>query len=902
MRLKNEGIAANVFNALHILYLSHVFIKTCENRYESNELTEYFITFVRKLSYQIAMSLLVENNTIFGVFVEYVLRLNNNDMSKIDLPTVIGRQKYKCLRPQDCIALMKAMLLHITTCACRGKFKRYEPNKDDLKYMCSATVTERAKMVRKGVKGADKKARINDLVNYLLVIVSDFNNFLLCLNGSEKSKRVIFIKWIYTLLYSYRGINPKIKITLKKYKEIISTIIATSETSSYKKENFDSIFPDIDEVLNRMIPGDVKFNKLNHSNLQTSEHIYVSGKAGPNGAPALLYYPVDAKALENDKSLKDSVCKLGEKIGISGLDKTITELASSELPERPSEDNEDQEETLDKTPIHSKLMFWSEPGGKFRIVAECDSISQSVLTPIHDTLSKVSKNLTNTSAHYDQSNAIDTMYKLITESKFCGTVDLRAATDLVSADLQSQLIDKIMYKIHKISGIGELWLEVVRNNRNFSVPKAPEGGLQQVKYKIGQPMGAKSSWVALHITMLALAYQAEIKAERNNNNFENQNHFSICGDDCLFADKQVFNHFKILCKQADLKINEEKSFECNIHDSESQIMFGEYLKKIFIDDEIFIPFSGRTGGAFWSMPFQQIYNYIKLLMELDLDYDLSDLINYSIESDRNFYTSEKFEANHVLTGDDISRKALNQIEALWYWFVLPGKLGGMNMEYTHFKSKFIEHRTMIDLVHEINQHIYFTKNAYCEIIISKIRANMRKAQTRSDKAILQAFTKKGLRFLNKTMSDLNKSSSLDQLDLTEKFELEHFNKWFNLIVEKFPVFRTIFKILCVQKGELLNHIEDLSNRVDDVQQKEYYNEYSDTTVISLEKWLKESKKGLVVVDFNQLLENQKDPTNQMEVSPVSSYDIKLYKENSKREIDIQKKIMLTKIDSDFLDF
>jgi len=131
-----------------------------------------------------------------------------------------------------------------------------------------------------------------------------------------------------------------------------------------------------------------------------------------------------------------------------------------------------------------KLGLKQEAAGKMRVFAMVDPITQWALYPFHSfifdrILSKIPMDGTfNQTAPLGASRLWPELYSL----------DLSAATDRLPISIQSQIISHIW------PGFGPLWSTILID-RDYKVPKS---GV--VRYAVGQPMGAYSSWAMLALT------------------------------------------------------------------------------------------------------------------------------------------------------------------------------------------------------------------------------------------------------------------------------------------------------------------------------------------------------------------------------------------------------------------
>nr|WAY16631.1 putative RNA-dependent RNA polymerase [Rhizoctonia solani mitovirus 64] len=159
---------------------------------------------------------------------------------------------------------------------------------------------------------------------------------------------------------------------------------------------------------------------------------------------------------------------------------------------------------LQKSLPIGKLSTKKEAAGKVRVFAMVDVWTQSLLKPLHDMLFKFLKSLPN-DATFDQNASVK---RCMVKSQLTGKsfgYDLSAATDRLPIDLQVAILNKIR------PGIGEAW-KTILVSRGYSAEFKEFNVSDTLKYSVGQPMGALSSWAMLAIVHHYVAQFAAITA------------------------------------------------------------------------------------------------------------------------------------------------------------------------------------------------------------------------------------------------------------------------------------------------------------------------------------------------------------------------------------------------------
>jgi len=143
----------------------------------------------------------------------------------------------------------------------------------------------------------------------------------------------------------------------------------------------------------------------------------------------------------------------------------------------------------------------------------------------------------------------------VTKVMKCPTVqslDLTAATDRLPVDVQAQILNILGYP-------GTLWKLVL--DREWNTTDGP------IRYSVGQPMGAYSSFA-----MLALTNHVLVHIAMNRNKVKPSNLYGVLGDDVAIANKKVSKTYRGLLQYLGVEVNPIKGFDGGIL---------EFAKKLF---------------------------------------------------------------------------------------------------------------------------------------------------------------------------------------------------------------------------------------------------------------------------------------------------------------------------------
>jgi hypothetical protein len=143
----------------------------------------------------------------------------------------------------------------------------------------------------------------------------------------------------------------------------------------------------------------------------------------------------------------------------------------------------------------SQFAIKEEAAGKVRVFALLDSITQSILAPLHDYLFEILKIIPNDGT-FDQDASVKRSSEKYTKYGIAYSFDLSSATDRLPARLTAAILESLI----NIKGFGDAWLNVMVDREfNFSksvkkkYPHLIEDQDNKYRYSVGQPMGGLSS-------------------------------------------------------------------------------------------------------------------------------------------------------------------------------------------------------------------------------------------------------------------------------------------------------------------------------------------------------------------------------------------------------------------------
>jgi len=199
-----------------------------------------------------------------------------------------------------------------------------------------------------------------------------------------------------------------------------------------------------------------------------------------------------------------------------------------------------------------QLAFKEEAAGKLRIFALVDIWTQSVLKPLHLGLFDLLKSIPNDGT-FDQDASVQRSKEKAEKSQCAYSFDLSSATDRLPIIFQSAILDRILP-----IKVGNSWAGLLVMRDYFLPRGAKKYGLTEksVRYTVGQPMGALSSWAMLAITH---HYLLQFCSFNKNKTFGWYENYEILGDDLVIFDSDVAEEYLGLMKKIGLEINLSKS-------------------------------------------------------------------------------------------------------------------------------------------------------------------------------------------------------------------------------------------------------------------------------------------------------------------------------------------------------
>nr|QIR30238.1 RNA-dependent RNA polymerase [Plasmopara viticola lesion associated mitovirus 15] len=225
-----------------------------------------------------------------------------------------------------------------------------------------------------------------------------------------------------------------------------------------------------------------------------------------------------------------------------------------------------------------KLSLKEEAAGKVRVFAMVDPITQWLLSPLHKYLFLILKTIPMDGTF----NQLKPVHRLLRKSGIRSffSLDLSAATDRLPISIQKSLLNHLIPT--EKSDFGDDWAELLVN-RDYQLKSEDYNLDTSLRYSVGQPMGALSSW-----GMLAYSHHFIVQVAAWECGYPKNRLFS---DYAVLGDDLVISHWKVARKY--LFILNMIGVECGLHKSIlSHKGSGiEFAKNTFVDGTNVSPIS-----------------------------------------------------------------------------------------------------------------------------------------------------------------------------------------------------------------------------------------------------------------------------------------------------------------------
>jgi len=203
-----------------------------------------------------------------------------------------------------------------------------------------------------------------------------------------------------------------------------------------------------------------------------------------------------------------------------------------------------------------RLSFVYEPG-KIRVVAMVDCFTQWLLYPLHRFIFDRILRVIPQDGTFNHVAPVKKLIGVMRERGLseCFSYDLSAATDRLPVSIQELLL-----RVFTSVDFAYHWRKLL-TERDYRLPRdyiARYGRKvgDSVRYAVGQPMGAYSSWAMLALTHHAIVQFAAFRTKRFSGWFDL---YAVLGDDIVIGDRYVAAQYVEIMDELGVKIGFSKS-------------------------------------------------------------------------------------------------------------------------------------------------------------------------------------------------------------------------------------------------------------------------------------------------------------------------------------------------------
>nr|UPW42217.1 MAG: putative RNA dependent RNA polymerase [Inner Mongolia grassland mitovirus 7] len=266
-----------------------------------------------------------------------------------------------------------------------------------------------------------------------------------------------------------------------------------------------------------------------------------------------------------------------------------------------------------------QFAFKEEAAGKLRVFAMVDLWTQSLMKPLHDSLFSVLRKLPNDGT-FDQNASFDRAVVKSHLSGCCFGYDLSAATDRLPLVLQVSILKPLIG-----DRLADLWGHILVDRPYAFHESAKHMELSgSLKYQVGQPMGALSSWAMLALTHHLIMQYCSLLLGKNR--FQWNIDYEVLGDDIVIFDKalaakyvELMNHFGVPLNQSKSVISLAKQpvVEFAKRTSYNTVDVSPISWKMFLNQDTF---AGRISivNYWWQRHKDFIFSSFKTILQVNL--------------------------------------------------------------------------------------------------------------------------------------------------------------------------------------------------------------------------------------------------------------------------------------------
>jgi hypothetical protein len=382
-------------------------------------------------------------------------------------------------------------------------------------------------MLRKVYINKVEELNLGKFIDTSIVISDSLPKLMISIDEMAQVEKQKYLNCLFSSIRIYRLFKTKVEpdsITITKPYSGTNLDLIISESFSYDK---------ISEWLTSLKLNDT-FSKKNLGLL-----LYSGNASSPNSKSSSSKLIEDLDAVYRDKNLWDAIINLAKNFkGSQDFISLINHLS----------DNIEYFDLENESPIHSRLFTFTAPGGKSRIIANVDWVTQTALSAIHFYLFKLLSKLPS-DCTFNHKIGIKKLFVPNEKSNFY-SIDLSAATDRMPRLIQAEIL-RNLFRYIDLDGdsIKDNWLKIV--DREYSTANTKINNNNPVRYAVGQGMGLFTSW-----PIMALTHHYIVNKLCN----ISQSNYVLVGDDLLIKnDKEGFIKYLNFMNSIGVSVNMNKT-------------------------------------------------------------------------------------------------------------------------------------------------------------------------------------------------------------------------------------------------------------------------------------------------------------------------------------------------------
>jgi hypothetical protein len=274
--------------------------------------------------------------------------------------------------------------------------------------------------------------------------------------------------------------------------------------------------------------------------------IYSGNASSPNSGASATKLIEDAHAVKLDEKLKDSIIGMAKEFSNGQHFVYLAEVLFANIWDM-------------KDTIHSRLFHFTAKGGKARIIANVDWMSQTALSALHFWMYKLLATI-KSDFTFDHKEGLNYIWNKRQPLDSFYSIDLSAATDRMPRYLQSLILRNLCSKIGLDgTAIAKHWLNIM--DRSFSTKGTALNNDKPIVYSVGQGMGIFTSW-----PIMAMMHHFIV----NKLCGISIDNYSLVGDDLVIrCSREGYEKYCAILKKIGMEINKNKTIESEPNDPDA---------------------------------------------------------------------------------------------------------------------------------------------------------------------------------------------------------------------------------------------------------------------------------------------------------------------------------------------